>query len=229
MQEEGNGETNRAIRVLLADDHTLFRQGLARLLASYGGLEIIAQVPNDREALRLAQEENPDVVVMQVQMPFERSKESLRKMSRISPAPKVVIVTMFEEPRYVRELMDLGASAYLLKSVSVEHLAGAVRAAVFDPKGHHVVVGMPQEMIKEVEEGSGGVLTVREMEILLLVARGLSNRQIASSLMLSEATVKRHLANAYPKMGVFSRGEAVRKALFENWVTIEDITKQDEE
>jgi DNA-binding NarL/FixJ family response regulator len=227
--QERNGETNRPIRVLLADDHTLFRQGLARLLASYGGLEIIAEVPNDQEALRLAQQEKPDVVVMQVQMPFERSKESLLKMSRISPAPKVVIVTMFEEPRYVRELMYLGASAYLLKSVSVEHLTGAVRAAVFDPKGQHVVVGMPQEMIEEVEEGSGGVLSVREMEIMLLVARGLSNRQIAGSLMVSESTVKRHLANTYPKMGVSSRGEAVRQALFENWITIEDINQEQEQ
>ena len=230
MQEEGNSETNRPpIRVLLADDHTLFRQGIAGLLASYGGLEIIAEVPNDREALRLAQQEKPDVVLMQVQMPFERSKESLLKMRDISPAPKVVLVTMFEEPRYVREFLNLGASAYILKSVSVEHLVGAVRAAVFDPKGHHVVVGMPQEMIEEVEEGSGGVLSVREMEILLLVARGLSNRQIASSLMLSEATVKRHLANAYPKMGVASRGEAVRKALFEHWITIEEITQENDD
>ena len=227
---EGNGEANQPIRVLLADDHTLFRQGLAGLLDAYGGLEIIAQVPNDEEALRLAQREKPDVVIMQVQMPFERSKESLKKMSEISPtAPKVVLVTMFEEPRYIRELMKLGASAYLLKSVSVEHLTGAIRAAVFDPKGHHVVVGLPQEMIEEVEDGSGGVLTVREMEILLLVARGLSNRQIASNLRVSEATVKRHLANAYPKMGVVSRGEAVRKALFENWITIEEITQEEDE
>jgi DNA-binding NarL/FixJ family response regulator len=228
--QEGNGQTNRPpIRVLLADDHTLFRQGLAGLLASYGGLKIIAEVPNDQEALRLAQQEKPDVVLMQVQMPFERAKESLLKMRDISPSPKVVLVTMFEEPRYVRELMDLGASAYLLKSVSIEHLTGAIRAAVFDPEGHHVVVGMPQGMIKEVEEGSGGVLSAREMEILLLVARGLSNGQIASLLTLSEGTVKRHLANAYPKMGVVSRGGAVRKALFENWITIEDITKQDED
>jgi DNA-binding NarL/FixJ family response regulator len=226
MQHEGNSETNRPIRVLLADDHTLFRRGIAGLLASYGGLEVIAEVPNDQEALRLAQDEKPDVVVMQVQMPLERSKESLLKMRDILPPPKVVIVTMFEEPRYVRELMKLGASAYVLKSVSVEHLTGAVRAAVFDPEGRNVVVGMPQEMIKEVEEGSGGVLSVREMEILVLVARGLSNRQIASALRVSEDTVKRHLANAYPKMGVVSRGEAVRKALFENWITIEDITKQ---
>jgi DNA-binding NarL/FixJ family response regulator len=151
------------------------------------------------------------VVIMQVQMPFERAKESLEKMREISPPPKVVIVTMFEEPRYLRDLMKLGASAYLLKSVSVEHLTGAIRAAVFDPKGEHVVVSMPREMIEEVRDGSKGVLSAREMEILVLVARGLSNRQIADSLLLSESTVKRHLANVYPKMGVSFQGEG-RKA-----------------
>ncbi len=150
-------------------------------------------------------------------------------MRRISPTPKVVMVTMFEEPRYVREFMELGGRAYLLKSVSVEHLVGAVRAAVFDPEGHYVVVGMPQQMIEEVQEGTGGVLSVREMEILLLVTRGLSNSQIARSLRVSEATVKRHLANAYPKIGVSSRGEAVRQALLENWIIIEDVTHREEE
>ena len=225
--QEDEPKTERPVRVLLADDHTLFRQGLAGLLDAYGGLEIVAQVPNDQDALRIAQQEKPDVVLMQVQMPFERSKESLLKMRQILPAPKMVLVTMFEEPRYIRELTELGASAYVLKSVSVEHLIGAVRAAVFDPAGHHVVVGLPRQIIEGVEEGSGGILTVREMEILVLVARGLSNSQISTSLRLSETTVKRHLANAYPKMNVSSRGEAVRKALFENWITIEHITKQD--
>src|SRR5215212_2250401 len=171
MQER---DPNSPIRVLLADDHTLFRRGLAGLLTSYGGLEVVGEVPNDEEALALAQEEKPDAVIMQVQMPFERAKESLLKMSEISPSPKMVIVTMFEEPHYVRDLMSLGASAYLLKSVSIEHLIGAVRAAVFDPEGHHVVVGMPREALEEVQEGSAGVLSAREIEILLLVARGLS-------------------------------------------------------
>jgi DNA-binding NarL/FixJ family response regulator len=147
-------DPNGLIRVLLADDHTLFRRGLAELLTSYGGLEVVGEVPNDKEALALAQEEKPDAVIMQVQMPFERAKESLLKMSEISPPPKMVIVTMFEEPHYVRELMKLGVSAYVLKSVSVEHLTGAVRAAVFDPKGQHVVVGMPREMVEETENGS---------------------------------------------------------------------------
>ncbi len=186
-------------------------------------------MPNDQEALRLAQEEQPDVVIMQVQMPFERAKESLLKMREISPPPKVVIVTMFEEPRYVRELMELGASAYLLKSVSIEHLIGAVRAAVFDPEGQHVVVGMPREALEQVKEEAEGILTAREMEALLLVARGLSNSQIADTLIPTESTVKRHLANIYPKMSVDSRTEAVRKALFEEWITIQDITYQEDE
>jgi DNA-binding NarL/FixJ family response regulator len=217
------------IRILLADDHTLFCRGLAELLASYGGLEIVGEVPNDLQALRLAQQEKPDVVIMQVQIPFERAKESLMKMREISPVPKVVVVTMFEEPRYVRDLMELGASAYLLKSVSVEQLTGAVRAAVLDPEGQNVVVGMPRAMVEEAKDGTGGVLSVREMEILVLVARGLSNRQIASLLTVSEGTVKRHLANAYPKMGVTSSRGAVRKALLEEWITIEHITNQEEE
>ncbi len=203
---ERDQSTGNPIKVLLADDHTLFREGLAGLLAAHGGLEIVGEVSNDEGALALAQEKKPDVIIMQVQMPFERAKESLGKMRESSPRPKVVIVTMFEEPRYVRELMNLGASAYLIKSASVDHLIGAVRAAVFDPKGEHVVVGMPREMLEKVPDGSGGVLSAREMEVLLLTARGLSNRRIASSLRLSEATVKRHLANIYPKMGVGSRG-----------------------
>jgi DNA-binding NarL/FixJ family response regulator len=164
-----------------------------------------------------------------VQMPFERAKESLLKMRDISPAPKVVIVTMFEEPRYVRELMNLGASAYLVKSASIEHLIGAVRAAVFDPKGENVVVGMPREMLEEAQDGSGGILSTREMEVLLLAARGHANHQMANSLRLSEGTVKRHLANIYSKIGVGSRGEAVRKALTEEWITIQEVTQEDGE
>ena len=212
------------IRVLLADDHTMFRQGLAAVLASHGGMEVVAEVPNDAGALKLVRELEPDVVVMQVQMPFERAKESLRRMRSATPPPKVVVVTMFEEPRYVRGLMELGASAYLVKSASAEHLLAAVRAAVFDPKGEHAVVGMPPSMVEGTGEG-GGVLSGRELEVLVLSSRGLSNRAISRALHLSEGTVKRHLANIYLKIGVASRGEAARKALHEDWFSIEEITE----
>jgi len=217
------------IRVLLADDHTMFREGMAGLLASYGGIEVVGETTNDEGALLLAQENKPDLVIMQVQMPFERAKEALRKIREVSPSPKVVIVTMFEDPRYMRELMNLGASAYLVKSFSIEHLLGAIRAAVFDPKGENIVVGLPREALEQVEDGSEGILSARELEILLLAARGLNNRQIAFRLQLAVSTIKRHLANTYTKMEVSSRSEAMQKALSEGWITIYDVTKEEEE
>jgi DNA-binding NarL/FixJ family response regulator len=139
-----NPDRSGPIRVLLADDHTMFRQGLAGILASYGGMEIVAEVPNDGEALRLGRELSPELVVMQVQMPFQRAVETLEAMRAFPNPPKVVIVTMFERPSYVRELTGVGASAYVLKTSSAEHLIAAIRAAVFDPASENAVVGCPR-------------------------------------------------------------------------------------
>ncbi len=158
-------------------------------------------------------------------MPFQRAKENLRRTREVDPPPQVVVVTMIEDPLYVRELLDLGVSAYVVKSASAEHLVAAVRAAILDPKSKNVVVGMPLGLLEEAEGGSVGVLSDRELEVLLLAARGLGNRQIATSLHLAEATIKRHLANTYEKMGVSSRSEATRKALFEEWITIQDVNE----
>lgn len=213
------------ITVILADDHTMFREGLAGLLTSYGGMEVVGSLVNGEEAVALVEQKKPDVVVMQVQLPFDRAKDILMRMRAVSPPPKVVIVTMFESPRYLRELMSLGASAFLIKSASTKHLIGAIRAAVFDPKGENVVVGMPREMLAEARKGSGGVLSARELEILLLAARGMGNRKIGETLHLAESTVRRHLANTYSKMDVHSRSEATRKALTEDWITIVDIAE----
>ena len=224
-----NRNANGPIRVLLADDHTMFREGLAGILASNAGMEVVAEVSNDGEALRLARDLEPDVVIMQVQMPFERALETLEAMRSFPDPPKMVIVTMFESPRYLRELTGVGASAYILKTSSAEHLVATVRAAVLDPKSENAVVGMPTEMLEGTQEGVESVLSARELEILLLAARGLSNERIACSLHIAEATVKRHLANVYPKMGVSSRGEAAREALTREWITIEELTSEDDE
>ena len=148
-----NVDTDGPIRVLLADDHTMFRQGLAAILASHGGLEVVAEVPNDAFALRLARELSPDVVVMQVQMPFKRAVATLEAMRSFPNPPKVVIVTMFESPRYVRDLTGAGIRAYVLKTSSSEHLVAAVRAAVFDPEGKNAVVGMPPAMLEGLATG----------------------------------------------------------------------------
>ena len=202
----------------------MFREGLAQLLTSYGGLEVVGETANDEGALALAREVKPDVVIMQVQVPFEEAKESLDKMRQIEPPPKVIIVTMFEDPETMRAFLRLGASGYVLKSSSTTQLVSAIRAAAFAPEEGNVVVGMPRTMLEETEGGAEGVLSVRELEILLLAARGLSNRQIAGRVHLAEGTVKRHLFNTYHKMGVSSRGEAARKALREEWITVSEIT-----
>ena len=204
-------DTGEPITVLLADDHTMFRQGLAGILASYGGMEVVAEVPNDAEVLELARELSPDVVIMQVQMPFQRAKENLRAIRAFPKAPKVVIVTMFENPRYIRELTGVGVSAYLLKSGTSEHLIGVVRAAVLNPEGRNVVVGMPTAMLEEAQAGSEGVLSARELEILLLSARGLSNTQIAASIHLAEGTVKRHLPTSTTRWAWAPAGRRPRR------------------
>ena len=221
-----NVGTSGPIRVLLVDDHTMFRQGLAGILASYEGVEVLADVPNDAQALEVARDLSPDVVIMQVQMPFQRAVATLQAMRTFSDPPRVIILTMFESPRYVRALTGVGASAYVLKTASAEQLVATVRAAVFDRQGKNAVVGMPLEMLQESTDGVE-VLSARELEILLLAARGLSNHQIAASANLAEPTVKRHLANVYNKMGVSSRTEASREALLRDWITIEEVTRSD--
>ncbi|MBA3794964.1 MAG: response regulator transcription factor [Rubrobacter sp.] len=215
---------NRLTTVLLADDHTMFREGMAKLLTSYGGLEVVGETTNDEGAVALAREKRPDVVIMQVQMPFEEAKLSLDRMREVEPPPKVIIVTMFEDPATMRSLLKLGVSGYVLKSSSTTQLVSAIRAAAFAPEDGNVVLGLPRTMLEEAEEGPDSPLSVRELEILLLASRGLSNSQIARQVHLAEGTVKRHLSNTYHKMGVGSRGEAARKALQEDWITVGEIT-----
>lgn len=213
----------------MADDHTMFREGLAGSLSRYGGLEVVGETTNDSGAVRLAGRMRPDVVIMQVQQPFGRAKETLDRIRELLPAPKVVIVTMFEDPRMMRDYLKLGVRGYLLKSSSTSHLVDAVRAAALDPAEGNIVVGMPTELLRDANEGTGGVLSARQLEILLLASQGLSNQQIATRLYIAVGTVKRHLANIYRKMEVGSRSEAMKKALQEEWITISDLGKGYEE
>lgn len=212
------------IRVLLADDHTMFRQGLSEMLATDENIEIVAQAEDGDEAVALALEHVPDVVILDVEMPGPGVRETMTRVLEISPLPKVVIVTMFDNPRLVRELLTAGASAYLVKSASLEELLAAVHTAVQNPH-ENVIVAVPRDVLARVKNEEIRDLTTRELEIVLLVARGLSNHQAAHALHISEATVKRHLANIYAKLGVSSRGETTRMALAEGWITTYDVTQ----
>lgn len=217
------------IRVLLADDHTMFREGIREMLSTDKGIQVVGEAENGLEALKLVRELMPDVLVLDAEMPVMGAREVLEHLVELSPMPKVVVVTMFDDPRLVRELLGLGASAYLVKSASLQELLAAVHAAAETPEEPHkdnVILVLPRETLERVEHGDHENLSPRELEILLLVARGMSNRQIAHVLTLSEATVKRHLANLYPKIGVTSRSEATRKALSEGWISAREVTQE---
>jgi DNA-binding NarL/FixJ family response regulator len=218
---------NRATTVLLADDHTMFREGMAKLLTAYGGLEVVGETANDDGAVALVRETKPDVVVMEARVPFEEAAGFLDEMRRVEPRPKVIIVTMFDDPALMRDYLRLGVSGYVLKSSSTTQLVSAIRAAAFAPEDGNVVLGMPRAMLEEADGRQESPLSVRELEILLLAARGLSNRQIAARVNLTEGTVKRHLSNSYHKLGVGSRGEAARKALQADWITVGEITDEE--
>jgi DNA-binding NarL/FixJ family response regulator len=220
------------MRVLLVDDHTMFREGLAGMLASsYGDeVEVVGKTKLGEEAVKAAREEDPDVIIMEVDRTLKKAKDALMRMregSSSSP-PKVVVLTMFEDARLLQEIMELGPNAYVHKSASIEDLFAVLRDGALDTEGEHLIVSLPQGKLELSEDGYGrdgsaNAPTKRELEILLLAARGMGNTRIASHLHVSEPTVKRHLANLYPKMGVGSRGEAMRVALENEWFTIGEI------
>jgi DNA-binding NarL/FixJ family response regulator len=185
----------------------------------------------DPKAVELAKQRRPDVIVMQVEQEPDEAAAEIRGMLEASPDSRVVVLTVSQDPRRVREMVGLGTSAYVHKSATVEELLGAVRRATTqgppEGEGDYAVVGMPERMMGQVRTADGHGISARELEVLVLVGRGLSNAQIASRLHLSEATVKRHLANLYPRMDVSSRGAAVSKALSEGWITERDVTGPD--
>jgi len=145
-------------------------------------------------------------MLLDVEMPLMGAKQVMERMLENPPPPRVVIVTLYDDPRLVRELIGLGAVAYLVKSATMEELHAAVHTAANSPIGPEkdVVIVAPQKTLGNPATADG--LSERELEVLLMVARGMSNHQIAISLHLSEETIKRHLANIYPRIGISSRG-----------------------
>jgi DNA-binding NarL/FixJ family response regulator len=218
-----------AIRVHLADDHTMFREGLAAIFTSQGGdVEVVGQSSTSGgDALALIEENKPDVVITQIDADLNTAKEVLSRIRSISPNSRIVVLTMFDNLHYLKALSKLGIDAYVHKSSSSEELLATIATLSREPDGKNVVVSMPRGLLERLGEEPAGALSERETEIVVLAARGLSNFQIARELRLSEATVKRHLANVYSKIGVGSRSEAVRMALTQQWIGLTQITSSD--
>ena len=194
------------IRVLLADDHGLVRDGLGRLLASVPDIEVVAVAADGAEAIRLAQEHRPDVILMDLRMPGMDGSEATRRLLEEDPATQVVILTSFSERDEILSALDAGAIGYLLKDAEPDELIRGVRAAAngespLAPKA-------ARELLGSRGSAPASQLTDREREVLRLVTRGLSNKLIARELGISEKTVKAHLTTVFQRIGVTDRVQA---------------------
>jgi len=153
------------------------------------------------------------------------AEQGIHRILRISPSSKILVLTMYDEPRLVRKLLMLGANGYLVKNAAREELVAAVRT-VHRAKDR-IVLSVSRSTANRLEGSGQSVLSSRELEVLLLIARAMSNSQVASRLHISEGTVKRHLTNIYAKLGVCSRADAAKKALTSGLLTFRDLTEAD--
>ncbi len=213
-----------AIRVHLADDHTMFRQGLESILSSQEGIEVVGSSSTGEEVTAIVAETKPDVVVTQLDMQPKTAQKIIEGLRKASPGSRIVVLTLWDNLRYVQAVSKMAIDAMMHKSSSAEELLATIGAVSRNPDGGNAVISIPRGLLQRLGDDPAGGLSERELEVLVLAARGLSNRLIAEELHLSEATIKRHLANVYEKVGVRSRNEAVRKALVEQWIGIHEIT-----
>ena len=201
------------ITVLLADDHSLVRRGFRRILEDEEGIKVVGEASNGVEAIRLAQELKPRVVVMDLSMPELDGVQATREILKHTPGTEVLVLSMHADDNYVRNALDAGAKGYLLKSAIDVDLVGAVRTVAqgrrFMSSGVKYVVGELDDELKK--------LTAREKQVLQLIAQGKSNKEIATLLDLSVNTVSVHRANLMEKMNIHRTAElvlfAIRKGL----------------
>ena len=213
-----------AIRVHLADDHTMFRQGLESILSSQEGVEVVGTSSTGPEAAAIVAETKPDVIVTQLDMQPRGAEEIISGLREASPDSRIVVLTLWDNLRYVQAIAKMGIDAYLHKTSSAEELVATIGSVTSPSARGNAVISMPRGMLERLGDEPAGALSERETEVVVLAARGLSNRLIGKELHISEATVKRHLANVYEKIGVHSRNEAVRAAIVEQWIGIHEIT-----
>ena len=217
------------VTVLVADDHPLLRRSLRNLLEEQPDFQVVAEASDGEEAVKLATELEPDIIIMDIGMPKLNGLEATRRIKASHPNVAILILTVYDDEKYALEVLRAGAAGYLTKSVFGEEVVQAVRGII---TGEVVLSPLIAELLlkqaaryptKPVSLEAGEKLSTREVEVIKLAARGMSNKDIAAHLRLSVRTVKGYLANIFSKLGVGSRTEAVVRGLETGFLTIDDI------
>jgi DNA-binding NarL/FixJ family response regulator len=217
------------IKVIIADDHVLFREGTRSLIDHEKDMEVVGEASDGEEAINLVTKLHPHVVLMDISMPKVNGIEATRRIKEDFPSTAVLILTAYDNDQYIVALLEAGAAGYLLKNVSGSDLVNAIRAVYAGEAVLHP--GIAQKVFSRLGSAGRGAeesvqlaeLSEREMEILKLAAKGMSNQDIATQLYLSRRTVQAHLANIFRKMDVGSRTEAVLQALRKGWLGLDDL------
>jgi DNA-binding NarL/FixJ family response regulator len=208
----------RVTRILLADDHALVRRGVRLILESEPDLTVVAEAGDGAEAVALARTHELDLAILDVAMPRMTGLQAAREISRRSPAPRILLLSMYDNDQYFFEALKAGASGYVLKSVADRDLVEACRAAM---RGEpfiypEALTALMREYLQRARRGErlpGSILTARESEIVKLIAEGRSSKEIAALLVISVKTVERHRANILQKLEMRDRTELTRYAI----------------
>jgi len=213
----------RPARVVIADDQTLFRTGLARLLDEDPRVEVVGQAGDGAEAIKLISSLKPDVILMDIKMPNLDGVEATKRIVKEHPGVKVLILTSFDADSYVLQALKAGASGYVLKDSEVESVISSIHSVL---SGERVMASTVANRVLDMLTGTSTPkefydgLTAREIEILKLVAAGMANKQIAFHLKISEKTVRNHVSNTYEKLHIYDRAQAVLYAVRKGLVEI---------